>query len=162
NESTSTFDIALGIQAAINKGANPINVSSGGTGDSPILSDLIANAYAQGIIIYAAKGNDGGTDLIYPAAYPGVTAVTALDAYGQPTAYANKANIPAIGAPGTSLIPFGGLTWMVQGTSPATTYPTILTAYYMVQQHLSPLMANQQLWRAPTRFTIPMGSTFGR
>lgn len=155
SESTTSFDIALGIQAAINKGANPINVSSGGPGDSAILSDLVAQANEKGIVIYAAKGNDGTTELIYPAAYPGVNAVTALGSDGLPAIYANRANIPAIGAPGTSIIPFGNMSWVVQGTSVSAPIATATDVVLGLQQNLTPKQANQILLTSPTPLTRP-------
>ena len=155
NESTTTFQMAVGIQTAINNGANPINVSSGTTDDSPIMRDLISAAYAQGIMIYASKGNDGGTEPVYPAAYPGVTAVTALDPSGQPSFYANKAPIPAVGASGTSIIPFGTMTWVVEGTSPAAAVTSATAAQIAASGSMTAVAANSQVVQKPTATTSP-------
>jgi hypothetical protein len=73
----STWNVALGIQAAVDGGANVINLSLGGTTDSAILSDVIRQAQANGIIIFAATGNSGQGTLNYPAAISGVVAVAA-------------------------------------------------------------------------------------
>jgi hypothetical protein len=156
NQSTTTFDMAVGIQTAFNKGANPISVSSGTTGDSQVLSDLIASINQNGGVVYAAKGNDGpGTDKVYPAAYQGVTAVTALGSNGQPTSYANLAPIPAVGASGTSLVPFGSQSYVVQGTSPATAIASATASVIAQKGSISATAANVQLWGNPTPTTIP-------
>ena len=83
SESTSTFDVASGIVQAVNNGANIINLSLGGTGDSTLLHNTITQVSQRGIPIYAAAGNDPVTTPTYPAAYPEVISVTATDSSGQ-------------------------------------------------------------------------------
>ena len=56
NETATTWNVALGVQAAVNGGATVLNMSLGGTSDSAILSDVIQQAEAKGIIIFAAAG----------------------------------------------------------------------------------------------------------
>ncbi len=119
NANTTTFDVANGIVTAYNSGANPINLSLGSGADAQVLHDLITQLEAKGIVFVGAKGNTPDTNPFFPAAYPGVVAVTALDNNGKVAPYANLANIPSVGAPGTSFISFGGMTWAVSGTSPA-------------------------------------------
>ena len=120
-ESTTSYDLMEGILAAINAGANPINVSSGGTGNSQLLGSLIQEATQKGIQVVAAAGNTPGTQDTYPAAYPGVLAVTASAPNGQLASYADDGSFVTAMAPGTALVvSASGGTWMVQGTSPAT------------------------------------------
>src|SRR5882724_10373126 len=79
---TTTFDVANGIVIAIDGGATIINLSLGSSGDSKLLSDVIKSAAAQGILIFAAAGNESTAAPSYPAAYPDVIAVTAVNADG--------------------------------------------------------------------------------
>lgn len=130
NASTTTFDVAQGIAKAVNAGANPINLSLGSSADSPFLRDLITEAYNKGILIFAAKGNEPVQTPVYPAAYSGVIAVTAID-QGQIAPYANRAAIPAVGAPGTGLVHFNGQAYVVSGTSVSTAFVSGLAAGYM-------------------------------
>jgi ribosomal protein L18 len=130
NASTSTFDVAQGIAKAINAGANPINLSLGSPADSQFLRDLITEAYNKGILIFAAKGNEPVQTPVYPAAYNGVIAVTAID-QGQIAPYANRAAIPAVGAPGTGVVHFNGKAYIVSGTSVSTAFVSGLAAGYM-------------------------------
>ncbi len=120
-EETTTFELMQGILAAVNNGDNPINLSLGGTGNSPMLQALIEQAAGQGVVFVAASGNSGGSTPTYPAAYPGVLSVTATDpSTGQLASYADDFSGVKTVASGTSYVPFGGLVWQVQGTSPAT------------------------------------------
>jgi hypothetical protein len=123
-ESTTTYDVMEGIVAAINAGANPINLSLGGTGDSPMLASLITQAEQKGIEFVAATGNLGAPENEYPAAYSGVLSVTASGANGQLATYANDGPGTQVMEPGTAMIVWNGLEWVVTGTSTATATAT--------------------------------------
>jgi hypothetical protein len=137
NPSTSTFDVAMGIIQARNRGANVINLSLGSPADSPVLYDVISAVARQGIPIFAAAGNEPTTMPFYPAAYPGVIAVTALD-HGQIASYANRGSFVSVAAPGTSLIYFNNQPWYVVGTSAASAYTAGLAAGRMETTGSSP------------------------
>ena len=89
NPTTSTFDVANGIATAVNAGANPINLSLGSDGDSSFLHSVIQDASSKNILMIGAAGNTPVTTPYYPAAYPEVMAVTAID-QGQLASYANR------------------------------------------------------------------------
>jgi hypothetical protein len=150
-ETTSTYPVMEGILAAINAGANPINLSLGGTGESAMLGQLIQEAEQKGIVFVAAAGNTPGEGDVYPAMYPGVISVTAstqtvngpitatAGASGS-TQLASYANDPAgtsVIAPGTSIVQWNGQTWEVQGTSPATASTTGTIADLVNANHLT-------------------------
>ena len=120
NEATSSYELAKGMYAAVGNGASIVNISSGGTGDSALLNDIIDYARSQGTIVFAAAGNAPTTDPVFPAANPNVIAVTASDTQGQVAAYANRGEFVDLMAPGTSRIKFNGQSYLVTGTSPAT------------------------------------------
>jgi hypothetical protein len=120
NETTSTFDVAKGITDAINGGATSISASLGSSGDSQVLRDVVSQAVQMGIPIFAAAGNEPVTTPTYPAAYPGVIAVTASDSSGQIAPYANRGSFVSMIAPGDSIIPFDGQSYLVEGTSTST------------------------------------------
>jgi hypothetical protein len=128
NATTSTFEVAEGIYRALEGGASVINLSLGSDGDTPYLRDLIRQATDAGRVIVASAGNQPVDTPVYPAAYPGVIAVTAGDQRGQIAPYANFGDFVDVVAPGTSLIPFNGQGWKVTGTSPAAAYVTGLIA----------------------------------
>ncbi|MEI6674978.1 MAG: S8 family serine peptidase [Verrucomicrobiota bacterium] len=92
--------IAQGIIAAVDAGANLINISLGSYGDSPLIRDAIAYANNAKAVIIASAGNDGLDHLAYPAGNPGVIAVGAVDANGTPLAFSNSGKTLAAAAPG--------------------------------------------------------------
>jgi len=124
SESATTWNVALGVQAAVDGGATVLNMSLGGAGDSAVLTDIIQQALAKGIVVFAAAGNTPVSTPTYPAAIAGVNSVTALSSPGQLAAYANYGSFSALALPGTSIVYQGGQAWVVQGTSPATAYAT--------------------------------------
>lgn len=78
----SAADIAAGIRWAVDNGARVLNLSLGGSVDTQVERDAIAYAIAQGAVVCAAMGNgfdDGDNDPSFPAAYPDVIAVGAID-----------------------------------------------------------------------------------
>ena len=120
NSATATsWNVALGVQAAVDGGATVLSMSLGGTTDSGILSGVIQSAEAAGIVVFAATGNNGANTVNYPAADPGVIAVAATSG-GQLAPYSNYGAGTAIALPGASVIYLGSSAWVVQGTSPAT------------------------------------------
>ena len=127
---TTTFDVANGIIQAVNGGAKIINLSLGSPTDSPFLRDVIQNVSSLNIALFAAAGNQPVTTPYYPAAYPGVEAVTAID-QGQLAPYANRGSFVSLGAPGTSIIPFGNLAFGVQGTSVSSAFTSGMAAGYL-------------------------------
>ncbi|MFJ9121633.1 type VII secretion-associated serine protease mycosin [Streptomyces sp. NPDC102394] len=71
---------AAGVRYAVDHGASVINLSLGDTSAYPGSKAAKAIAYAQAhdVVVVAASGNDSGT-VSYPAALPGVVAVSAVD-----------------------------------------------------------------------------------
>jgi hypothetical protein len=126
-ETTTTWNVALGIQAAVNHGATVLNLSLGSSGDSSILDAMVQQAVGDGIQLFAAAGNQPVTAPTYPAADPGVMAVTATDR-GLIASYANYGNFVDLGAPGNTIVYFKNLPWLVQGTSVSTAYMTGIAA----------------------------------
>jgi hypothetical protein len=139
NETTSTFDVANGIYQAIqNYNANVINLSLGGQGDSPMLHKLIQDGKKQGVVFFAAAGNQPVTTPTYPAAYPEVEAVTAGNGPGQVADYANRGSFVDLMLPGTTVVPYGGESWAVTGTSTSTAYASGIAAGLADSSHNCP------------------------
>jgi hypothetical protein len=130
-ETTSTYEVTLGVYAAVRNGARVVNLSLGGDGDSALLDDLIAQATQRGVVFFAAAGNTPTTAPTYPAANPLVYAVTASNSAGQIAPYANYGSFVDLIAPGTSYMNYGGTTYRVTGTSPATAYVSGVMASYL-------------------------------
>ena len=69
-------EIANGIKAAVEAGAEIINVSLGTSVDDPGLRRAVKGAEDRGILVVASAGD---SELQYPAGYPGVLSVGAVD-----------------------------------------------------------------------------------
>ncbi len=117
---TSTFQVAQGIVQAVNGGAMIINLSLGSDGNSSFLEQVIKDAHSQGVVFYAAAGNEPVATPTYPAAYPEVDAVTAIDRNGQIARYANYGSFVDVGAPGSTIVTYNGQSYLVMGTSAST------------------------------------------
>jgi thermitase len=125
DEQTTSWNVALGIQQAVDAGATVLNMSLGSSGDSSVLDSVVAQAAQDGITMFAAAGNTPIDAPYYPAADPGVIPVTALSQPGQIASYANVWNDPSmIALPGTGIVYFNGQPWVVQGTSLSTAMAT--------------------------------------
>jgi subtilisin len=113
-------DVADGILGCISAGAQVINVSLGGATPSSLIRSAVDQALNRGIYFIAAAGNDGGS-VIYPAAYPGVIAVSAVDSNLSIAYFSNRGPEVAFAAPGVdvkSTVPGGYSNF--DGTSMAT------------------------------------------
>jgi hypothetical protein len=142
---TTTWNVIRGLEAAAAKGATVFNLSLGGTEDSPILDSVIASIRAQGGLVLAATGNSPGTFLTYPAASPGALGVTAVDSSGNPADYANTGPQARLAGPGSTLIQYGGQTWLTKGTSGATAWVSGLAAGWMSKTGSGSIQAGQWL-----------------
>lgn len=116
---SDTFSVAQGIFAAVDAGANVINISLGGYATSPVLGEAVDYALAAGVAVVAASGNDQAARLAYPAAYAGVVSVGAVDALGVQAIFSNSGSTLQLTAPGVQVRTAGlsGTRTTVSGTS---------------------------------------------
>jgi hypothetical protein len=118
-EGTET-DIADAIYYAVDNGADIISMSLGfpGTG-APNGSGVVCTeivglnasldyAYAHGVTVIAASGNEGANTVLCPAAHPAVIAVGATRFDSQVTSYSNRGSALDITAPGGDIIDQSG------------------------------------------------------
>ena len=108
-----------------------INMSLGGKGDA-ILQTVVARVLGMNVSIVAAAGNNPATNAppSYPAAYPGVWAVTAVDAAGQLYSGATRAPYTMLAAPGAEVwVPSSDGGSYVSGTSHASALATATLAW---------------------------------
>jgi thermitase len=106
--SASGTDLAAGIRFAVDHGANVVNVSLVLSGPDPAVEAAVAYAQAQGVLVVAAAGNDGGTSPTYPAAYSGVLGVVAVDAQDQLYPWSTHGPWAAFAAPGCATVGAAG------------------------------------------------------
>lgn len=127
---TDVTSLVLALEALADRNVRVVNMSLSGP-PNEVLKNAIASAQAKGMIIVAAAGNNGaGAEPSYPAAYPGVIAVTAvnrqLDVYNRAT----RGEYVDLAAPGVDLwvaAPGGGGTTR-SGTSYAVPFVSAAAA----------------------------------
>ncbi|MET9376955.1 type VII secretion-associated serine protease mycosin [Streptomyces sp. NPDC002992] len=102
--------LAEGIRWATDHGADVINLSLGDDSKSahPDAGEDAAVQYAlaKGVSVVASAGNGGekGDHISYPAAYPGVVAVTAVDRYGTRASFSTSRWYATVSAPGVDIV----------------------------------------------------------
>ena len=118
----SAAAIASGFAWLVQNKVGVISVSLVGP-PNLLLAAAVRGLTAKGALVVAAVGNDGpAAPPLYPAAYPGVVAVTAVDARRRPLPEAGRGRHVAFAAPGAQMAAAasaGGFT-TVRGTSFAT------------------------------------------
>jgi len=98
------FQRALG--QAINAGVSAVNLSLGGTQRDPTEELLIRRLAGRGVAVVAAMGNEyqEGNPKEYPAAFPDVIAVGAVDELLRRAPFSNTGGHICIAAPGKSIV----------------------------------------------------------
>lgn len=111
-----------GIIWAADNGADVINMSWGGGGQSTYGQNVCDYAWNQGSILVAAAGNDGVNSVFYPAGYNNVVSVASTTSGDAKSSFSNYGTWIDISAPGSSILSCNeGTTYQVtQGTSMAS------------------------------------------
>jgi subtilisin family serine protease len=133
---TSADAIGQALEWLVSKDVNVINISLAGPRNA-ILDALIRRSIRSGHAIVAAAGNGGpAAPPAYPAAVPGVIAVTAIDSNQRVYRYANQGPYIAFAARGVGIPAAapGGTVTSYSGTSFATP---------LVSAHLARCVAGQ-------------------
>ena len=102
NGDGDSFILAQGIQFAVDKGAQIINISGASYGDSSVVRDAVNYATSRGAIIIAAVGNEQAGIKAYPAAYENVISVSSVDSQNK-LAYFSNSGDPTLAAPGVGV-----------------------------------------------------------
>jgi thermitase len=122
-------NVAAGIIWATDHGAQVLNLSLGGNSPSTVLQDAVNYAYGKGVVLVAAAGNSAPNPILYPASYPNVIAVGAVDSANNHATSSNSGPELDVVAPGVSIystVP-GGYNYL-SGTSMAAPYVAGLAA----------------------------------
>jgi subtilisin family serine protease len=102
-DATDAFDLARALDLLSGEDAQIINLSLTGP-ENGVIGRIVDVLLGQGRVIVAAAGNDGPrAKPLYPAAYPGVIAVTAVDGEGKPWRRAARGDHIAFAAMGVDL-----------------------------------------------------------
>jgi serine protease len=102
--------VANGIRYAVDHGAQVISMSLGGGNlfynGNAAEEAAVKYAIGKGVVLVASAGNDGSgaNRRNYPAAYPGVIAVGAVDRAFRPAKFTNRHTYISVAAPGVEIV----------------------------------------------------------
>ncbi|MGH0035001.1 MAG: S8 family serine peptidase [Myxococcota bacterium] len=142
------FDLLRGLDVAWNHEAQVVNLSLVGP-SSPLLERAVARLDSLGVVTVAAAGNEGSSAPRYPAAYPTVVGVAAVDRDGRLWDRSNRGLSAEIAAPGVGILSTtpGDAFAFGDGTSLAAAQVSGLLAL-LTSASGDPLAARRALFRA--------------
>ncbi|OQY52864.1 MAG: hypothetical protein B6245_23295 [Desulfobacteraceae bacterium 4572_88] len=133
NGLTSNFSIMRSIDFALENGARVMSLSWSSETKSEFLENALDNAASNDLIVVAAAGNEPTGKEVWPAAYPSVIGVGALNPEGEDWEKSNYGNFVSLSAPGFATLPVGykGDPGAYAGTSISTAYVANTIADYL-------------------------------
>jgi hypothetical protein len=140
-EAADAFALADALQQLIDAGVQVVNLSFSGP-ENAVFGQVVAEALAQGIGLVAAAGNGGpGAPPAYPAAWPGVLAVTAVDSDLDTYRQAARGPHVAFAAPGVNLWTAASISGgrLRSGTSYAAPFVTAALAVEQLRRPRKPV-----------------------
>jgi len=151
--------IGQGIRYAASHGAGVINMSLGSVHPTRAVQAALAYAVSRGVVVVASAGNSGApgqayTPYSYPASFPGVLSVAAVDESGTRAAFSDRNSSVVLSAPGVEVIGAGpGATYLqASGTSPAAAFVAGVAALIRsAYPRLSPVQVDQAMISSAAR-----------
>ena len=150
--------MARAIRAAVDAGAEVVNVSVTAPSGTPTLRAAVDYALARDVVLVAAAGNDDGSGVdeqgeplsYYPAAYPEVLAVAATGTDDGPAEVSHVGDYVDVAAPGQEVVTAGPVTGAGRyGSSSGTSYaaPLVSGTAALVRAYHPELTAEQVVAR---------------
>ena len=133
--------VASGLRWATDNGADIVTMSLGVDGMSLTLQNAVEYASDRGVVLVAAAGNSGTSEVTYPAAYPTVIAVGATDSSDRRATFSNFGVGLDVMAPGVNIYSTqgGGSYQYLSGTSAAAPHVAGVAAIMLsINPALSP------------------------
>lgn len=149
------YDALQGIDAAWDEQARVANLSIVGPPNA-LLERAMSRMEELGVLMVAAAGNEGTDEPRYPAAYPSVIGVGAVDPHGARFERGNRGPSSEIEAPGVEILSTypGGTYAFADGTSLAAAHVSGVLAL-LLSADVDPLGARSALFRGPRRAASP-------
>jgi subtilisin family serine protease len=153
-------ELAHGITYAVTHHAQVISMSLGYSQPSRPVREALQDAYEHNVVVVASAGNDGGlagkgnAQYSFPANYPGVLGVAAVNSAGQVASFSSENLSVQVAAPGDK-VPAqgrGSQYWSVSGTSPACALTAGVVALIKAKY---PQLTDSQVITAITSSTTP-------
>ncbi|UTT43526.1 S8 family serine peptidase [Exiguobacterium aurantiacum] len=103
-ESAYTSDVIEGVYRAVDQGADIINMSLGSYNYNYSFQQAINYAYARGVAVIAAAGNDATSEAHYPSSYNHVISVGSTTSYDTLSSFSNYGWNIDVTAPGSQIV----------------------------------------------------------
>ncbi|MFC4060313.1 S8 family serine peptidase [Planomonospora corallina] len=151
--------LARGIRYAVDHGAQVISMSLGGGGGSwrgsPAEESAVLYALARGAVLVASSGNDGAgaNRQNFPAAYPGVIAVGAVDENLRVAPFSNRQDYLSVVAPGRRILAADGNASYVLGDGTSSAAALVAGVAALIRSEF-PELGPAQVRRAVERGTV--------
>jgi subtilisin family serine protease len=101
---TYSSNLVAAVSRCVAAGANVVNMSLGGPEVARTERRAFRRFHRAGVLLVAAAGNGGGTERYFPAAYPGVVSVAAVDANEVVRGFSQKNADVELAAPGHDVV----------------------------------------------------------
>jgi len=152
----TSYDILKSMDWAYRSGAQVFNLSFAGPKDSLLIKALDELSKKNAIMIGAAGNAGPGKPPAYPAAHPGVIAVTATDQNDDVYKLANRGSYIAVAAPGVDILTTtpGDNYGMLSGTSIATAHVSGVVALLLERD---PKLKSNAIAELLARASIDLG-----
>jgi len=148
-------DIVAGLDWALQNKMQVINMSFGTTRPSKALEEAVGKCVQAGMVLVAAAGNEGkDNSFMYPARYPGVIAVSAIDQQDKLASFSSRGPEVIVAAPGVDVLSTypGGKYRTMSGTSMACPHAAGVAALILAQDgRLSGRQVGRIMHRTATR-----------
>ncbi len=153
-------DVAAGIDWSVQNQMNIIVMSFSSPDFTQAEADAVQNAYSKGLLLVASAGNNGPADgtVGYPAAFPSVMAIGAIDYGNQVPSWSSRGTQIDLAAPGVGI----NTTWIdeqyvsLSGTSMSAPY---VAASAALVWSASRNLTNLQVRSILERTAHPLGSS---
>ncbi|MDP5365773.1 MAG: S8 family serine peptidase [Paracoccaceae bacterium] len=135
-DQADAFSLAAAVDLLLAEGVSVINLSFSGP-ENAVLRDVTARAAAKSVALVAAAGNGGaGAKPAYPAAWPHVIAVTAVDSRQRIYRQANQGPYITLSAPGVGVWTAASISGgkLKSGTSYAAPFVTAALAVQRMRE----------------------------
>lgn len=154
----SAADIAAGIRWSSDHGARVVNLSLGSRDATEVERRAVDYAWGRGAVVVAAMGNDNSDVAAFPAAFPDVIAVGAVDRAHGKAAFSNEGAHIGVVAPGVEILSthWGTDSYAsMNGTSMATPHVAGVAALIL---SAAPDLTNDDVARILRETATPLGT----
>ena len=132
----STAQVAAGIRWAVKSGATVINMSLTTPTDTRVMREAVEYALSRGVVLVAAYGNEGRqAPTAFPADYPGVISVMAVDKNDRRAAFSNFGRPNLIAAPGVNIVSGTSLLFWAIGSGTSYATPWVAGTAALLRDH---------------------------